>query len=64
MKYAVAWVSLGSRETVYEIYDSKHPSMMLRDPSIRYTTQPIVFVSDIPEERKLWKARLILWTQK
>jgi hypothetical protein len=61
MKYAVAWVSLGSRETVYEIYDSNDT---VDCPQITHETQPIVFASSTPKSQKLWKARLILWTQK
>ena len=59
MKYAVAWVSLGARETVYEIYDTKEP---INDvPYLHHNNRKTIFVSDLPKDRKIWNARLIIW---
>jgi hypothetical protein len=61
MKYAVAWVSLGSRETIYEVYDSNDT---VDCPQITHETQPIIFASCTPLEQRTWNARLTLWTLK
>ena len=59
MKYAVAWVNLDSKkEIVYEIYDTK---VAPKVPYLRFNTREATFISDLPEDRKIWNARLIIW---